>query len=147
MQGCSPSLAIVSSLVWLCCLFEVVKCKCVDLRYQSCAYVQEGMFNNANVLFRTRFVDGTSTVTRYSIRDSEDTYLVEHCAFSGGLTAQSLFDNGVAAAWKACPGVDGVCTPRYEGWGTDKRNKGMGGGHPSGHQRRMRVLQSMFLSA
>mmetsp|Transcript_33990 Transcript_33990/g.79502 ORF Transcript_33990/g.79502 Transcript_33990/m.79502 type:complete len:1210 (-) Transcript_33990:177-3806(-) len=32
--------------------------------------LKEGMFNNANVLFRTRFVDGTSTVARYSIRDS-----------------------------------------------------------------------------
>lgn len=26
--------------------------------------VQEGMFNNANVIFRTKFVDGVSTVTR-----------------------------------------------------------------------------------
>ena len=26
--------------------------------------LKEGMFNNANVIFRTRFVDGTSTVTR-----------------------------------------------------------------------------------
>ena len=26
--------------------------------------LKEGMFNNANVLFRTRFVDGSSTVTR-----------------------------------------------------------------------------------
>ena len=25
---------------------------------------QEGMFNNANVIFRTKFVDGVSTVTR-----------------------------------------------------------------------------------
>lgn len=29
------------------------------------------MFNNANVLFRTRFVDGTSMVTRYGLRDGE----------------------------------------------------------------------------
>jgi structural maintenance of chromosome 2 len=28
--------------------------------------MQEGMFNNANVLYRVRFVDGTSTVTRYA---------------------------------------------------------------------------------
>merc|ERR1719359_2046664 len=34
--------------------------------------LKEGMFNNANVLFRTRFVDGCSTVTRYAIRDSDD---------------------------------------------------------------------------
>jgi len=34
--------------------------------------LKEGMFNNANVLFRTRFIDGTSTVARYAIRDGED---------------------------------------------------------------------------
>eukprot|EP00983_Pelagomonas_calceolata_P116241 1160280-Pelagomonas_calceolata.AAC.7 len=27
-------------------------------------FVQEGMFNNANVIFRTKFVDGVSAVTR-----------------------------------------------------------------------------------
>lgn len=32
--------------------------------------LKEGMFNHANVLFRTRFVDGTSTVARYAIRDA-----------------------------------------------------------------------------
>jgi len=31
--------------------------------------LKEGMFNHANVLFRTRFIDGTSGVTRYSIRE------------------------------------------------------------------------------
>merc|ERR1711959_764795 len=34
--------------------------------------LKEGMFNHANVLFRTRFVDGTSTVSRYAIRDETD---------------------------------------------------------------------------
>eukprot|EP00437_Effrenium_voratum_P048784 CAMPEP_0181526778 /NCGR_PEP_ID=MMETSP1110-20121109/69663_1 /TAXON_ID=174948 /ORGANISM="Symbiodinium sp., Strain CCMP421" /LENGTH=1201 /DNA_ID=CAMNT_0023657633 /DNA_START=74 /DNA_END=3679 /DNA_ORIENTATION=+ len=34
--------------------------------------LKEGMFNHANVLFRTRFIDGTSTVTRYAIRDEDD---------------------------------------------------------------------------
>jgi structural maintenance of chromosome 2 len=34
--------------------------------------LKEGMFNHANVLFRTRFIDGTSTVARYAIRDSDD---------------------------------------------------------------------------
>merc|ERR1719375_251399 len=34
--------------------------------------LKEGMFNHANVLFRTRFVDGTSQVTRYAIRDEDD---------------------------------------------------------------------------
>ena len=27
-------------------------------------YFEEGMFNNANTIFRTKFVDGVSTVTR-----------------------------------------------------------------------------------
>merc|ERR1719238_540874 len=34
--------------------------------------LKEGMFNHANVLFRTRFMDGTSMVTRYAIRDQDD---------------------------------------------------------------------------
>jgi len=34
--------------------------------------LKEGMFNHANVLFRTRFIDGTSTVARYAIRDADD---------------------------------------------------------------------------
>lgn len=34
--------------------------------------LKEGMFNHANVLFRTRFIDGTSTVARYAIRDKDD---------------------------------------------------------------------------
>merc|ERR1719213_1163495 len=33
--------------------------------------LKEGMFNNANVLFRTRFIDGTSTVARYAMRDGQ----------------------------------------------------------------------------
>ena len=28
--------------------------------------LKDGMFNNANVLFRTKFVDGVSTVNRYT---------------------------------------------------------------------------------
>merc|ERR1712232_958891 len=34
--------------------------------------LKEGMFNHANVLFRTRFIDGTSTVARYAVRDADD---------------------------------------------------------------------------
>jgi len=34
--------------------------------------LKEGMFNHANVLFRTRFIDGTSTVARYAIREPGD---------------------------------------------------------------------------
>ena len=32
--------------------------------------LKDGMFNNANVLFKTKFVDGVSTVTRYYRRIS-----------------------------------------------------------------------------
>lgn len=28
--------------------------------------LKDGMFNNANILFKTRFIDGVSTVTRYA---------------------------------------------------------------------------------
>lgn len=28
--------------------------------------LKDGMFNNANVLYKTRFVDGVSTIARYS---------------------------------------------------------------------------------
>jgi structural maintenance of chromosome 2 len=34
--------------------------------------LKEGMFNNANVIFRTKFVDGVSTVTR-TVNDSSTT--------------------------------------------------------------------------
>lgn len=34
--------------------------------------LKDGMFNNANVLFKTRFVDGLSTVRRYAQGASED---------------------------------------------------------------------------
>ena len=30
--------------------------------------LKDGMFNNANVLFKTKFVDGISTVARYAQR-------------------------------------------------------------------------------
>lgn len=33
--------------------------------------LKDGMFNNANVLFRTALVDGSSAVTRYAIRDGD----------------------------------------------------------------------------
>lgn len=32
--------------------------------------LKDGMFNNANVLFRTKFVDGVSTVARYTQQNS-----------------------------------------------------------------------------
>lgn len=37
--------------------------KCLSLLI-SIICLQEGMFNNANVIFRTKFVDGVSTVAR-----------------------------------------------------------------------------------
>lgn len=33
--------------------------------------LKDGMFNNANVLFKTKFVDGVSTVTRYAQKESQ----------------------------------------------------------------------------
>jgi structural maintenance of chromosome 2 len=33
--------------------------------------LKDGMFNNANVLFRTQLLDGSSAVTRYAIRDGD----------------------------------------------------------------------------
>lgn len=33
--------------------------------------LKEGMFNNANVLFKTKFVDGVSTVTRFTQSQNE----------------------------------------------------------------------------
>ena len=35
--------------------------------------LKDGMFNNANVLFKTKFVDGVSTVTRYAQHTSHHT--------------------------------------------------------------------------
>ena len=35
--------------------------------------LKDGMFNNANVLFKTKFVDGVSTVTRYAQHSSQHT--------------------------------------------------------------------------
>ena len=32
--------------------------------------LKDGMFNNANVLYKTKFVDGVSTVTRYAQQSS-----------------------------------------------------------------------------
>mmetsp|Transcript_716 Transcript_716/g.1237 ORF Transcript_716/g.1237 Transcript_716/m.1237 type:complete len:1207 (+) Transcript_716:61-3681(+) len=49
--------------------------------------LKEGMFNHANVLFRTRFIDGTSTVARYAIRDDDD-----RVAMPGQKTAKEAGD-------------------------------------------------------
>lgn len=39
--------------------------------------LKEGMFNNANVIFRTKFIDGVSTVTR-TIREQKDQRISKH---------------------------------------------------------------------
>ncbi|KAH3848952.1 hypothetical protein DPMN_091337 [Dreissena polymorpha] len=39
---------------------------CIDFVFQFIVVsLKDGMFNNANVLFKTKFVDGVSTVTKY----------------------------------------------------------------------------------
>ena len=47
---------------WLMLFFSVLQFIVVSLK--------DGMFNNANVLFKTKFVDGVSTVTRYAQNQS-----------------------------------------------------------------------------
>ena len=42
--------------------------------------LKNGMFNNANVVFRTKFIDGVSTVTRYY---DYDIYHLNHFLFVG----------------------------------------------------------------
>ena len=41
-----------------------LKYRSIDITHFFSKCTQEGMFNNANVIFRTKFVDGVSTVTR-----------------------------------------------------------------------------------
>jgi structural maintenance of chromosome 2 len=60
--------------------------------------LKEGMFNNANVLFRTRFVDGVSTVTR-TVPAMAMAREQGKQAQKGGAAAQK----GGAAARKATP--------------------------------------------
>lgn len=40
--------------------------------------LKEGMFNNANVVFRTKFVDGVSTVTRTELRTNKQKARLVH---------------------------------------------------------------------
>lgn len=40
------------------------QCLCIPIQFIVVS-LKDGMFNNANVLFKTKFVDGVSTVTRY----------------------------------------------------------------------------------
>ena len=45
--------------------------------------LKDGMFNNANVLFKTKFVDGVSTVTRYAQNPSHTSTAQRDTAASG----------------------------------------------------------------
>merc|ERR1719331_1089702 len=58
--------------------------------------LKEGMFNHANCLFRTRFVDGTSQVSRYAIRDEND-----RVAVPGGKDEEKLAGKKRKAAAQA----------------------------------------------
>uniref|UniRef100_A0A0M3KDY7 Acyl dehydratase n=1 Tax=Anisakis simplex TaxID=6269 RepID=A0A0M3KDY7_ANISI len=53
--------------------------------------LKDGMFNHANVLFKTRFVDGTSTVMRTENRDQ---WVIEQpVQMRGDLGAQGAKEN------------------------------------------------------
>ena len=49
---------------------EIISASCFQFIVVS---LKDGMFNNANVLFKTKFVDGVSTVTRYVQQQSSRT--------------------------------------------------------------------------
>ena len=55
--------------------------------------LKDGMFNNANVLFKTKFVDGLSTVRRFTQQQPED---------------KENGKKGAAAAAAAAPSVKGA---------------------------------------
>ena len=67
--------------------------------------LKDGMFNNANVLFKTRFVDGVSTVTRYaqsqSSRDTTNTSVA--FARGGKSTAKKTQDRNKRPRIEATP--------------------------------------------
>ncbi len=51
--------------------------------------LKDGMFNNANVLFKTKFVDGCSTVTRYAQQASAASPADKENARAGTATQQA----------------------------------------------------------
>jgi hypothetical protein len=53
----------------LSCPTLSLSCACCPQSQFIVVSLKEGMFNNANVIFRTKFVDGVSTVTR-TVNDS-----------------------------------------------------------------------------
>lgn len=61
-QVCTHSVVDLSGMNALSIQFEInLEIFCLQFIVVS---LKEGMFNNANVLFRTKFVDGVSTVQR-----------------------------------------------------------------------------------
>lgn len=56
--------------------------------------LKEGMFTNASVLFKTRFVDGTSAVERRALRDKEDAEKNQAPAAVEDAVAAKLADQG-----------------------------------------------------
>ena len=67
MKNCRvhPSHSLISTQVMLRAHFKASQFIVVSLK--------EGMFNNANVVFRTKFVDGVSTVARTTTKHNTST--------------------------------------------------------------------------
>ena len=60
--------------------------------------LKEGMFNNANVIFRTKFVDGVSTVTRtVGVADGALTTGVSGASVTGVSGASAIGVSGASA--------------------------------------------------
>lgn len=57
-----PFLVLFEVFIWIATFILSVSC----LFQFIVVSLKDGMFNNANVLYKTRFVDGISTITRYS---------------------------------------------------------------------------------
>ena len=58
-HACPPSAMHVVSFPFL----TVVTCACLSSQFLVVSH-KDGFFNNANIIFRTKFVDGVSAVTR-----------------------------------------------------------------------------------
>lgn len=68
--------------------------------------LKDGMFNNANVLFKTKFVDGVSTVTRYAQNQSSRDTDASHTIGAGRLgksTAKKRDDKAKRPRVEATP--------------------------------------------
>ena len=67
--------------------------------------LKDGMFNNANVLFKTKFVDGVSTVTRYAQNQASRDTASANIALggSGKSTVKKTKDRSKRARVEATP--------------------------------------------